>query len=83
MRGDCDGAPLADTNADQTLVHAGNHVASAHVGVVGTIARVAAGRKILTKVLLRCCIQGKLTVIGTPNTVLIAYTCSGLSLNHI
>lgn len=44
MWGDGDGASLPDAHADQTLVHAADDVASAHVGVVGAIARVAAPR---------------------------------------
>lgn len=42
MWGDGDGALLSHAHPDQTLVHAGDDVASAHVCVVGAIARVAA-----------------------------------------
>lgn len=42
MWGDGDGALLSHAHPDQTLVHAGDDVASAHVRVVGAVARVAA-----------------------------------------
>lgn len=42
MWGDGDGALLSHAHPDQTLVHAGDDIASAHVRVVGAIARVAA-----------------------------------------
>lgn len=48
MRGDGDGALLAHAHPDQTLVHAGDDIASAHVRVVGAIARVAAGQRMNT-----------------------------------
>lgn len=51
MWGYGDGAFLSDTDANQTLVHAGDHVAEAHVGVIGVITRVAVGQKILTIVI--------------------------------
>lgn len=44
---DGDGASLSDTDSNQALVHAGDHVASTHVGVIGTITRVAVDQKIL------------------------------------
>ena len=46
MWGDGDGALLSDTDSNQTLVHAGNHVASTHIGVISTITRVAVEQKI-------------------------------------
>lgn len=45
MWGDGDGALLSHAHPDQTRVHAGDDVASAHVRVVGAIARVAAGQR--------------------------------------
>lgn len=45
MRGDGDGALLSHAHADQTLVHAGDDVAPAHVGVVRAVARVAASER--------------------------------------
>lgn len=49
MRGDGDGASLPNADSDQALIHAGDHVASTHVCVIGTITRVAEERKILGK----------------------------------
>lgn len=49
MRGDGDGASLPNADSDQALIHAGDHVASTHVCVVGTITRVAEEKKILGK----------------------------------
>lgn len=40
-----DGASLSDTDSNETLVHASDHVAEAHIGVIGMITRVAAGQK--------------------------------------
>lgn len=51
MRGYGDGAFLTNTDPNQTLVHASDHVAEAHVGVIGMITRVAVGQKILTVVI--------------------------------
>lgn len=45
MWGDDDGAFLSDTDSNQTLVHAGDHVAFAHIGVIGMITRVAVEEK--------------------------------------
>lgn len=49
MRGDGDGASLPNADSDQALIHAGDHVASTHVCVIGTITRVAEEKKILGK----------------------------------
>lgn len=51
MWGYGDGAFLSDADANQTLVHASDHVALAHVGVIGVITRVAVGQKMLTIVI--------------------------------
>lgn len=46
MRGYGDGAFLTHADSNQAFVHACNHVASTHVGVVGVIARVAVRKRI-------------------------------------
>ena len=56
--GDGDGQPLAHAHPDQSLVHAGDHIALPHVRVVGVVARVAVethgvNREVLHSAVLR------------------------------
>lgn len=62
-----DGAFLSHTDSNETLVHASDHVAEAHIGVVGVITRVAVGQK-MSRIFLAKFLKGALnhTHADTP-----------------
>lgn len=62
-----DGAFLSNTDSNETLVHASDHVAEAHIGVVGVITRVAV-RKKMSRMFLAKFLKGALnhTHADTP-----------------